>query len=120
MIRGHDLPGHLRSIKHYFLLDQGDLFVHFMDMAGEELRKPMTEIPPSRLESLLELALRTSLVDSDPYKDNLRPLLVPYDLITQLFYIMAIQPEGVGPDAYPPARILRPDPDTVNLTGRQL
>lgn len=28
-----------RSIKHYFLLDQGDFFVHFMDAAGEELRK---------------------------------------------------------------------------------
>src|SRR5690606_4666248 len=25
----------LKSIKHYFLLDQGDFFVHFMDSAGE-------------------------------------------------------------------------------------
>ena len=81
---------------------------------------PMIEIPPSCLESLLKLALRTSLVDSDPYKDNLRPLLVPYDLITQLFYIMAIQPEGWARTPIPPGSILRPYPDTVNLTGRQL
>ena len=43
-----DLPGYLRSIKHYFLLDQGDLFVHFMDSAGEELARPMVDILPSR------------------------------------------------------------------------
>ena len=43
-----DLPGHLRSIKHYFLLDQGDLFVHFMDSAGDELARPMVDILPTR------------------------------------------------------------------------
>ena len=29
----------LRSLKHYFLLDQGDFFVGFMDLAEEELKK---------------------------------------------------------------------------------
>lgn len=29
----------LRSIKHYFLLDQGDFFVGFMDLAENELKK---------------------------------------------------------------------------------
>ena len=43
-----DLRGHLLSIKHYFLLDQGDLFVHFMDSAGEELARPMVDILPTR------------------------------------------------------------------------
>ncbi|KAG5191839.1 Spc98 family-domain-containing protein [Tribonema minus] len=33
------LMARLRTIKHFFLLDQGDLFVHFMDVAEEELRK---------------------------------------------------------------------------------
>ena len=108
ILEERDLCGHLHSIKHYFLLDQGDLFVHFMDMAGEELARPMVDILPSRLESLLELALRTSLVDSDPYKDNLRACLVPYDLVTQLLHITAIQPEGVGPGAAPPPPVLRP------------
>ena len=77
----------------------------------------MNDILPSRLESLLELALRTSLADSDPYKDNLKSLLVPYDLITQLFYIMAIQPEGVGPDAAIPPPVQKPDTTEVNLSG---
>ena len=43
-----DLLGYLHSIKHYFLLDQGDLFVHFMDSAGEELARPMVDILPTR------------------------------------------------------------------------
>lgn len=43
-----DLLGYLHSIKHYFLLDQGDLFVHFMDTAGEELARPMDEILHTR------------------------------------------------------------------------
>ena len=43
-----DLPGYLKSIKHYFLLDQGDLFVHFMDSAGDELARPMADILPTR------------------------------------------------------------------------
>ena len=117
MINGEDLMGYLLSLKHYFLMDQGDLMVHFLDMAQEELVKPMAEILPRRLEALLELALRTSLADHDPYKDNVKPILVPYDLVTQLFYIMAIQPEGVGPDATPPPPISHPDPNSVGLSG---
>ncbi len=89
--------------------------VHFLDMAQEELCKPMADILPQRLESLLELALRTSLADHDQNKDNVKPILVPYDLVTQLFYIMAIQPEGVGPDATPPPPIAHPD--HVGLSG---
>ena len=57
MIRDHDLLGHLHSMKHCFLLDKGDLLVHFMDMAEEELGKPMADILPQRLESLLEVSV---------------------------------------------------------------
>ena len=117
VLEEEDLLGHLRSLKHYFLMDHGDLLVHFMDTAEKELSKPMAEILPQRLESLLELAVRTSLVDLDPYKDNIRPVLVPYDLVTQLFYIMAIQPEGVGLGVIPPAPLVHPDPNAVGLSG---
>ena len=30
-----------RSVKHYFLLDQGDFVVQFMDMAEDEMKKSM-------------------------------------------------------------------------------
>lgn len=65
------IPRH-RSIKRYFLMDQGDFFVHFMDLTEEELRKPVEDITPTRLEALLELALRMSTANTDPFKDDLK------------------------------------------------
>lgn len=61
-----------RSIKHYFLMDQGDFFVHFMDLTEEELKKPVDDIITTRLEALLELALRMSTANTDPFKDDLK------------------------------------------------
>lgn len=33
------LMDRLRSIKHYFLMDLGDFFVQFMDLAEDEMKK---------------------------------------------------------------------------------
>ncbi|KAL7992831.1 hypothetical protein Chor_017087 [Crotalus horridus] len=71
-----ELVAHLRSIKHYFLMDQGDFYVHFMDLTEEELKKPVDDIIPTRLEALLELALRMSTANTDPFKDDLKLLRV--------------------------------------------
>lgn len=62
----------VRSIKHYFLMDKGDFFVHFMDLTEEEMKKPVDDIVPPRLEALLELALRMSTANTDPFKDDLK------------------------------------------------
>lgn len=51
----------------------------------------MYDIVIYRLASLLEVALRTSTADSDPYKDDLKPELLPYDLQFQMFRILSIQ-----------------------------
>ncbi|XP_046359513.1 gamma-tubulin complex component 2-like [Haliotis cracherodii] len=85
-----ELMARIRSIKHYFLLDKGDFMVQFMDMTEEEMKQNIEDIMPTRLESLLELALRTSTANVDPFKDDLRVDLLPYDLITQLFKILTI------------------------------
>lgn len=79
-----------RSVKHYFLHDQGDFIVQLMDMCEGELSKNINDIVPHRLESLLELALRTSTANSDPYKDDMRAELLPFDLIHQMFKIHGI------------------------------
>merc|ERR1719468_277170 len=60
LVKDRDLIGHLKSVKHYFLLDQGDFIVQFMDLCGDELCQSVDLVEPTRLESLLELALRTS------------------------------------------------------------
>lgn len=46
--------------------------MHFMDLTEEELKKPVDDIIPPRLEALLELALRMSTANTDPFKDDLK------------------------------------------------
>lgn len=91
LMQENDLMGRLRSVKHYFLLDQGDFIVQFMDSCEAELSKNIDDIVPTRLESLLELALRTSAANGDPYKDDMRTELLPYDLMFQMFKILSIE-----------------------------
>jgi len=85
----HLIP-RLQSLKHYFLLDQGDFLVHFMDIAGEELAKSSTEISVPRLESLLELALRVSVASSDEHADHLTCGLERHTIIKQLLTIYSV------------------------------
>lgn len=66
----YDLMGKLRSIKHYLLLDQGDFLVHFMDIARDELARRPDEISVEKLQSLLDLALRTTAAAADPCQEN--------------------------------------------------
>lgn len=105
------LMDRLRSIKHYFLMDLGDFFVQFMDLAEDEMKKNMDDIMPSRLENLLELALRTSTANNDPYKDDLRVDLLPYDLITQLFRILSVAYDSKGTTSY------NQDPTELQISG---
>jgi len=65
--------------------------VQFMNLCETELNKSMYDIVLHRLASLLEVALRMSTADSDPYKDDLKPELLPYDLQYQMFRILSIQ-----------------------------
>ncbi|XP_064628663.1 gamma-tubulin complex component 2-like isoform X2 [Lineus longissimus] len=104
-----ELMARLRSIKHYFLLDQGDVIVQFMDMAEDEMKKTIDDIMPTRLETLLELALRTSTANVDPFKDDLKVDLLPYDLITQLFKILSIETKM--------EKDYRIDPTDLHLSG---
>ena len=45
----------LAALKHYFLLDKGDLLLSFLDSAEEELAKPAAQVSIIRLQSLLDL-----------------------------------------------------------------
>ncbi|XP_032346484.1 gamma-tubulin complex component 2 isoform X1 [Camelus ferus] len=105
-----ELVAHLRSIKRYFLMDQGDFFVHFMDLTEEELKKPVDDITPTRLEALLELALRMSTANTDPFKDDLKIDLMPHDLITQLLRVLAIETKQEK-------AMVHADPTELSLTG---
>jgi len=90
LVQDRDLVGHLQSVKNYFLMEQGDFVVQFLDLCEKELSQPVDQVEPARLESLLELALRTSSANHDIYKDNVCVALLPYDLIFQMGKILAI------------------------------
>ncbi|KAJ0406521.1 hypothetical protein P43SY_001452 [Pythium insidiosum] len=84
IVQEHDLAGRLASLKHYFLMDQGDVFGDFLDAARAEMKLLTTRIAVSRLESLLHMSLQTSTCASDPYRDDLQCLLSPMSLLDQL------------------------------------
>lgn len=48
----------LLTVKRYFLLDQGDFLVHFMDTAGSELTKLVDDVSMGRTQHCLNMALQ--------------------------------------------------------------
>lgn len=89
----HDLMGRLRSVKHYFLLDKGDFVLQFLNLCEKELSKNVDHVLLARLESFLEIAMRMSSANSDPYKEDMRTILMNDDLQSQMFKILSIQTE---------------------------
>ena len=110
LMEEHNLTAHLRSVKTYFLLNNSDFLLHFMDLTESEMKMPMADIIPNRLEALLELAIRTSMSEHDPYKDDLKVVLLNYDLITQLVRILSI-------DTVEESFVKSLDPTELNLSG---
>ncbi|XP_053599944.1 gamma-tubulin complex component 2-like isoform X2 [Plodia interpunctella] len=93
LLKEYDLMGRLKSVKNYFLMSQGDFIVQFMDATEQELSKKIDDIIPSKLESLLGLCLRLSAASHDPYNEDMRVELLPYDLQFQMFKILSIETE---------------------------
>ncbi|XP_076274198.1 gamma-tubulin complex component 2-like isoform X2 [Rhynchophorus ferrugineus] len=91
VVREKDLIGRLKSVKHYFLLDKGDFIVTFLTLCEKELNKTIVDVIQGRLESLMDLALRLSSSVNDPYKDDLKTELLPFNLQFQMFKILSIQ-----------------------------
>lgn len=87
----YDLLGKLRSIKHYLLLDQGDFLVHFMDIAHDELAKRPHEISVEKLQSLLDLALRTTAAAADPCHEDLTCCVETTSLLKRLSTLKDLQ-----------------------------
>ena len=98
LLKDHKLIDRLRSLKHYFLLDQSDFMVHFMDISEEEMVKEVSTIKESRLESLLELSLRITSANSDPYKDDLRVKLFKNDLKSLIMLVQKVD--------FPPGKLM--------------
>ena len=89
----------LESVKHYFFLDKGDFFLHFVEGSEDILESQTTQMTIEKLESYLEMAIRTSSANADPFKDDVTCTINSYGLIEQLFAIRNIR-GALGPTAY--------------------
>lgn len=85
----------LRCLRRFFLLQQGDYLVHFFDAAEQELAKPRKQVSKSKLASLLDLSIRTSVSASDPFQDDLSCILCTEDIATQISAIASATAEDV-------------------------
>lgn len=74
LIQQQSLFPRLKSLKHHFFLDQGDSFTHFLDLAHTELAKKARHVSLSKLQSLLDLAIRnpSSASGADPYNEDVK------------------------------------------------
>ncbi|KAL0919376.1 hypothetical protein M5K25_011467 [Dendrobium thyrsiflorum] len=112
----YGLIGKLRSMKRYFLLDQGDFLVHFMDIAMEELVKRPEDISVEKLQSLLDLALRSTAAAADPCHEELTCCVERVSLLRKLSTLKDL---GSSFDARPSKTALDIGdlPELVNING---
>lgn len=89
------LESHLKSVRRFFLLENGDFFTQFMDSAEDELRREVKEVSLARIKGLLQLAVQTSTLASDPHKEDLSCTLAAHNLIQHLHLIQSAG-EGAG------------------------
>ena len=90
----YHLYSHLKSLRRFFLLEHGDFFVQFMDTAATELGKESKDVPLSRIRSLLQLAVHSSTLATDPNKEELSCSLASHNLIQHLHLIQTAGGDG--------------------------
>ncbi|EFA79283.1 spindle pole body component 97 [Heterostelium album PN500] len=95
LMNERQLMDRLKSLKYYFLLSKGDFFSHFMEITAEELSKPLSEISIIKMNSLLQLSLRTSSIEKDSFKDDLECEFQSITLHEQLLKIIHIDDRNI-------------------------
>ncbi|CDZ96240.1 Gamma-tubulin complex, DGRIP84/SPC97 component [Phaffia rhodozyma] len=76
LIEEQDLKSHLRSLKYHFFLSQSAWMTHFLDLSLSEFGKSSKNASLVKLQSLLELTLRTSGGQvGETHKDNVRVVM---------------------------------------------
>lgn len=107
VINEYKLPEILRSMKGYYFLGYGDLFVHFMDNAEEDLNSKNGKfsidlktkpISVEKLQNLFELLIRTSSANNDPYKEEISCKLENTTIYEQVHKIKTLEFENLPSD----------------------
>ncbi len=79
-----ELKSRLMSMKMYFLLARGDYLVHFLDTAASELEKDADDIRLPKLQTLLDIAVKSSSTATDHHGDDLLCSIDGHGLSRQL------------------------------------
>lgn len=105
LLTTHELPARLRSMKHYFFLDQSDFFSYFLELGSSELRKPVKVVNTSKLQSLLDLVLRQpgSVAALDPFKEDVKVEMNEISLTQSLTRVVNISGIEQGETLQTPA-----------------
>lgn len=98
LVRTHDLPARLKSLKHYFFLDRADYFISFMDIAEKELSKSSRKASITKLQYLLDMSLRQpgSVSSGDPFKEDVI-VEMNHTSVTD-FLLKIVNVSGMDPD----------------------
>ncbi|KAK6502120.1 hypothetical protein TWF506_002723 [Arthrobotrys conoides] len=102
LLTTHGLRARLRSLKHYFFLDQSDFFSYFLELGASELKKPAKNVNVAKLQSLLDLTLRQpgSIAAGDPFKEDIKVQMNEIGLTKWLMRIVSVS--GVDEGSAPP------------------
>jgi len=72
-------------MKHYFFMDRGDFFAHLIDGSEDLFQQQSEKVSREKLDSYLELAIRTSSVKQDPFNNDVGCMLNKLGISEQLF-----------------------------------
>jgi len=124
LLTTHALPARLRSLKHYFFLDQSDFFSYFLELGNSELRKPVKAVNTNKLQSLLDLVLRQpgSVAAQDPFKEDIKVEMNEISLTNSLTRVVNISGIEHGESLQTPASqpISETDKNAVGYSSLQL
>merc|ERR1712159_199923 len=84
MLEDGDLKARLSSMKSYFLLARGDFLMHFLVIAEEQLVKEVEDIRQSQLQTILDLAVRSSSAVNDEHAEELLASIEGHGLLRRL------------------------------------
>jgi gamma-tubulin complex component 2 len=104
LLRDQQLIPRLRSLKHYFFLSQSFFLTHFLDIASQELRKPVKSASSQKLQTLLSVALNTDGVmfpqdeagTNGMYRDDVKMALQSSGLYEWLLKVASVKGAVVG------------------------
>ncbi|KAH8090462.1 putative gamma-tubulin complex component 2 [Filobasidium floriforme] len=89
ILRDKQLITNLKSMKHFFFLDQSEFLNQFFDNAHAELKKTASHASMTKIQSLLYMAVSNpgSASSTDPHKEQLRAVLSDQRLYDHLLGI---------------------------------